>query len=72
MAFKRLNQEKVDIEKWNEYLKKRHNSRERIRIESIDFPQADGSSVLVTPFDLVKELDELDQDFRKLFCSWLD
>lgn len=70
MSQRRLDPRKVDQAKWDEYLERLAELRKEENEARIEVEQADGSTISVIPFELIRKRQKLDEEFEKLFKTW--
>jgi hypothetical protein len=70
MSQRRLDPRKVDQAKWDEYLERLAELREEENDARIEVEQADGSTISVIPFELIRKRQKLDEEFERLFKTW--
>lgn len=56
----------------DELWRKEREIRERIRSSKIPMPQSDGSTVMVTPFELLRELDAAIEDIHEFYRQHIE
>ncbi len=70
MSQRRLDPRKVDQAKWDEYLERLAELRKEENEARIEVEQADGSTISVIPFELIRKRQKLDEEFERLFKTW--